>query len=241
MTTSARRTFVLVHGAWHGGWCWRDVGDALRAEGHRVFTPTLTGLGERTHLLSAETDLMQHVDDVVQVLEFEELDEVVLVGHSYAGPVITGVADRVAGRLSRLVYLDAAVYDDGEALVDVLPAQMTADRRAEVIDVDGVLCSPTPTAARFGVDDPGKAAWVERHLVPQPLACSTRKLELANPVANGLPADYIVCTVGLYAHFESSRQKARACGFSMHEIATGHDAMVTMPADLTAMLMDIAR
>src|SRR5215831_5722049 len=114
-------TFVLVHGAWHGGWCWKKVTPLLRAAGHEVYTPTLTGLGERVHLASPKVDLTTHIQDVVNVLDYEDLHEVVLVGHSYGGVVIAGVADRVPSRVGHLVYLDAGVPHNGEGYLDLLP------------------------------------------------------------------------------------------------------------------------
>jgi pimeloyl-ACP methyl ester carboxylesterase len=116
--------FVLVHGAWHGGWCWKKVAPLLRAAGHDVFTPTLTGLGERVHLLASEIDLATHVDDVLGVLEYEDLTNVVLVGHSYGGMVISGVAERAGSRLARLVYLDAFLPENGKALRDYAPGEV---------------------------------------------------------------------------------------------------------------------
>src|SRR5690348_13524991 len=118
---------VLVHGGWIGGWCWQRVTPLLVAARHRVYTPTLTGLGERAHLLTQEIDLSTHIQDVVGLIECEELENVVLVGQSYAGMVITGVADRMAARLSRLVYLDAFVPQDGQCLADLVPAEVMAN------------------------------------------------------------------------------------------------------------------
>src|SRR5215211_1043953 len=116
-------TFVLVAGAWHGGWCWRKVTPLLRAAGHEVFAPTLTGLGERSHLAHPDVGLTTHIQDIVNLLEYEDLNDVVLVGHSYSGMVITGVAEQVPGRLAHLVYLDAFVPENGQALVDLLPPE----------------------------------------------------------------------------------------------------------------------
>ena len=120
-------TYLLVHGAWHGGWCWRRVTDILRAEGHTVFTPTLTGLGERAHLARPEIDLETHISDVLGVLDAEELDDVILCGHSYGGMVITGVADRLPGRIKALVYLDAFVPEHGESVIDLYAGPRQAD------------------------------------------------------------------------------------------------------------------
>src|SRR5262245_14863398 len=116
-------TFVLVHGAWHGGWCWQRVSPLLRARGHEVFAPTLTGLGERSHLLTREIGLETHVADVVNAIRWEDLTDVVLCGHSYGGMVISGAADRMADRVRSLVYLDAFVPADGQSIFDFMTAE----------------------------------------------------------------------------------------------------------------------
>ena len=116
MTTSARKTFVLVHGAWHGAWCWRRVSDLLEGKGHKVFTPTLTGLGERSHLLRQGIDVSTHVTDVVNLMKWERLSDVVLCGHSYGGMVVSGVAEQMADKIGSIVFLDAFVPDDGDSM-----------------------------------------------------------------------------------------------------------------------------
>ena len=116
-------TFVLVHPAWLGGWCWRKVTPLLRARGHEVFTPTLTGLGERSHLAKRDIGLETHIQDVVNVLEYEDLSRVILVANSSGGVVITGVADRLPERIARLVYVDAFVPEDGQSLLDIIPPE----------------------------------------------------------------------------------------------------------------------
>jgi len=118
-------TFVLADGAWHGGWCWRRVASLLRAAGHGVYTPTLTGLGERAHLVGRHVDLDTHIADVRGVLQCEELSNVVLCGHSYGGMVISGVAESAPNALRSLVYLDAFVPADGQCLLDFIPAEQT--------------------------------------------------------------------------------------------------------------------
>src|SRR5215217_4445865 len=154
--------FVLVHGGWHGGWCWRKLLPHLVAAGHTAFTPTLTGLGERAHLLSPAIRLETHIQDVLGVMAFEDLRDVVLVGHSMAGTVITGVAGRAADRLGHLVYLDASVPRDGESDVDcVRPGERAwLEGRAAV---DGWAIAP-PVAEPFGITDEADAAWVAGHL-----------------------------------------------------------------------------
>src|SRR5206468_6812914 len=128
---------VLVHGAWHGGWCWVRVADRLRAAGNTVFTPTLTGLGERSHLISALVNLDTHINDVIQLIEYEELNDVVLVGHSYAGTIIAGVADRIAPRLRRLIFLDSQLIDQGKSLFDSLPKEMVETRLKAIRESGG--------------------------------------------------------------------------------------------------------
>src|SRR5262249_37605119 len=124
-------TFVLVHGAWHGSWCWKRVREALRARGHVVFTPTLTGVGERPHLLAPDINLDTHIEDVANLIRLEELTDVVLCGHSYGGCVIGGVVDRVPERIGALVYLDAFILENGQSLHDTLPP----DQRAVQVDL----------------------------------------------------------------------------------------------------------
>ena len=141
-------TYVLVHGGGHGGWCWQRLAPLLRAEGHDVHTPTLTGLGERSHLVRPETDLDTHVTDVAAVLEYEDLTDVILVGHSYGGMVITGTADRVPDRIAQIVYLDAASPRDGQSLVDVAPALMDFARSdSRVVDGVDLVLWPSPDLA----------------------------------------------------------------------------------------------
>ena len=235
------RTFVLLHGAFHGGWCWTRVAGELGRRGHRVFTPTQTGLGERRHLLSPAVTLETFIDDLVNVLEFEELEETVLVGHSFAGPVITAAADRVPERIRQLVYPDSGVIGDGEAPFDFLPPAVVAARTREARETSGGLSIPAPPPRAFGVPDGPDAEWVARHLTPHPFATFTDRLRLANPPGNGLRRTYLCCTDPIYAPLEAARQRVKGeQGWEWREIATGHDAMVTMPETLARMLLEIA-
>ncbi|HUH41378.1 MAG TPA: alpha/beta fold hydrolase, partial [Castellaniella sp.] len=138
-------TYVLVHGAWHGGWCWARVAGPLRRQGHRVLTPTLTGLGERCHLLSPRITLETFIQDIVHVLNFEDLSEVILVGHSFAGLVISGVADRVPQRIRQLVYLDAFLMDPGKSVFDTLAPDLVA-RLRDAAATTGALAIPRPAS-----------------------------------------------------------------------------------------------
>ena len=235
-----RKTFVLVHGAWHGGWCWRDVAAILRARGHAVTTPTQTGLGERAHLLSRAIDLATFVTDIETHILFEDLADVVLVGHSFAGPVISGVADRIPEGLSRLIYLDAQVLESGETPMSRMPEDIAAERIRQAEESSGGLSLPAPPASVFGVRDPHQTAWVESRLTPHPMRTYHCALTLSNSCGNGLPADYIVCTDPIYQPLQSARERARQAGWPMHELPTGHDAMVTEPGATADLLEAIA-
>ena len=168
-------TFVLVHGAWHGGWCWQRVADRLRRGGHSVFTPTLTGLGERSHLLRAGIDLKTHIADVVNVMKWEQLTDVVLCGHSYGGFVISGVAEAMPSEIRSIVFLDAFVPRDGETVRD-----LTGPAVQEAIGVAlqrGDLAIPPRAAEAFGVNAADRA-WVDRLCVGQPVGTFTEKIAL---------------------------------------------------------------
>ena len=228
-------TFVLVHGAWHGGWCWKRVTPLLRAAGHEVYAPTLTGLGERAHLLSREVDLDTHTTDIVNVLEYEELTDVILVGHSYAGLVIPGVAHRLPGRVAHLVYLDAFVPRDGQCLLDLNPGAAAQQARVRE-EGDGWRLTPSP-GARFGVTDEADGAWLASRIGPQPYATFTQPVRLGDTAPPA--ATYIFCSQpGGFRRF--AEQVRDAPGWRYRELATGHDAMVTQPRELTDLLLEVA-
>lgn len=232
------RNFVLVHGAWHGGWCWARVRDRLAAAGHRVFTPTLTGLGERRHLMSRAIDLDTHIADVVNLLEAEELSDVVLVGHSYAGAVTPGVVDRAPGRIAQLILLDALMLDFGEAAIDMAPPDAAAARRAQVAREGEGYMMPAPAASVFGVSDPADVAWVARRLTPHPFATYTQTLARRGAGLGAVPRAYIDCVAPALQTINPSRVRVRAKPeWRVLELATGHDAMVTAPQELSEMLM----
>jgi pimeloyl-ACP methyl ester carboxylesterase len=236
-----RRHFVLVHGAWHGGWCWVRVAERLRAAGHVVHTPTLTGLGERSHLISPLITLDTHVTDVANVIEFEELEQVVLVGHSYAGTIISGVADRIAPRLSRLVYLDSQFLDPGKSLFDLLPREVVEQRLQAIRQNGGGVGAAGIPPAAFGVRDPADAAWVARRLTLQPVGTYSHRFHLNAPMGNGVPKTYIDCTVDPIATLAPMKARVRAePGWTVRTLATGHDAMITAPGPLADMLLEIA-
>jgi pimeloyl-ACP methyl ester carboxylesterase len=233
---ASSKTYVLVHGAWHGGWCWSKVAAILRSRGHSVFTPTQTGLGERSHLLSKSITLDVFVEDIANVLRWEDLKDVVLVGHSFGGSAISGVADRMRDRVRQLVYLDAVTLGNGQSPFSMLPKEIVEVRTKAAQESSGGLSLPVPKAAAFGVTDQQQTAWVESHLTPHPLATYTSPLRLANKVGNDVPATYIVCVEPIYGPLQSSRDWVRAAGWKTVEIRCGHDAMVIAPDRLADML-----
>ena len=240
--TRVRRTdatsFVLVHGGWHGGWCWDRVAPLLRDAGHEIHAPTLTGLGERTHLLDPRIGLETHVRDVVGILESENLREVVLVGHSYGGMVISGVADLAIARLARLVYLDAFVPGEGQALFDLLPPERRDLYRQGAREWGEGWRVPPPPPHALGVTDEAEAGWLAAKLTPQPLRTFEQPVRLTNPAV--LPRTYIHCTTGpLVPSFAPFAAHARTePGWCYRELATGHDAMFTAPDELSGLLLE---
>jgi pimeloyl-ACP methyl ester carboxylesterase len=235
-------TYVLVHGGGHGGWCWARLAPHLRAAGHAVHTPTLTGLGERSHLVRPGIDLDLHIADVVAVLEYEDLHDVILVGHSYGGMVVTGVADRAGTRVGHLVYLDAATPVDGQSLVDVAPALMEFARR-DAREVDGVelVLWPGPDAGRFfGVTDEADLEWMQRRLTPQPWATFAQPLRLADEAAlRRIPRTDVVCVSELSSVEGTKAGRSRGAD-RVWEIEAGHDLMITEPRVVADMLLRLA-
>lgn len=234
--------FVLVHGGGHGGWCYSRVASRLRAAGHEVHAPSLTGLADRKHLLSADVDLDTHITDVVNLLEYEGLTDIVLVGHSYGGMVITGVADRATARIGHLVFLDAAHPSNGQSLADSAPALMESARQSmRVVDgVELVLFPDGPDVELLGVTDPDDLAWMVSKLTPHPWRCMTQKLRLADEFAvRRIHRTSINCTPVLAWRNEESRKRVTTADLVL-EIDTGHDLMITEPEAVANMLMEAA-
>ena len=236
MTGNIPRHFVLVHGLWHGGWCWEQVASILESRGHRVTAPTNTGLGQRSHLLSRDITVSTFVEDIVNVLIWSELRDVILVGHSFGGVPATGAADRAADRIAKLIYLDGAIFENGESMFGLLPADLLAERKKLVQESSGGLSLPVPSLDKLGITRPEEKAFLEGRLTPHPAGTLTTPLILKNPVGNNLPIDYIVCTAPLYQPAQVAHERARAKGWPMHELKTGHDAMVTAPAETADLL-----
>lgn len=228
-------TFVLVHGGFHGGWCWSRVAPVLRARGHTVLTPTQTGCGERSHLLSKAITLNTFVDDIAGVLRWEDLHDVVLVGHSFGGIAITGVADRMPQRIQQIIYLDALILQNGQCAFDLLEPALVQSR-LEAAQANGGVWIEPPPASFFGITEPEQLAFVQGRLTPHPLGTYTSPLKLRHPVGNGLPAVYVHCTEPLYGGLTLTRNWVKASGMRAVELATCHDAMVSAPAALADLL-----
>lgn len=226
--------FVLVQGAWHGAWCWQRVLPGLWRAGHRAFAVPLSGVGERAHQLSRDITLKTHADDVAAVIEAEELQRVVLVGHSYGGLVVTAVADRLAERIGHLVYLDAVVPRSGEAWSSTHAPETQAARRA-AIAATGVIPPADPSAYGLAGDE---AAWVARRQTPQPGGVYDDVLVFDEARVAALPRSFIDCTSPALPTIAVMRQRVRAePGWRVVEIATGHDPMVSAPEELLAALL----
>jgi pimeloyl-ACP methyl ester carboxylesterase len=231
-------TFVLLHGAWHGGWAWRKVEPYLRSAGHEVLTPTLTGVSDRAHLLSPAVGLDTHVTDVVSLLDAEGASDVVLVGHSYAGQVVTGVADRRPEALRRRVYLDAFVGNDGEAAIDLLPPQVAEHYRESVAGPGFGWLIPVRSLQALGVTDEADTEWLTARLTPHPWRTYTEPLALSGR-QDEVPAVFVECTDWMRV-FRAHSERAESAGWPVLSVPTGHEAMVTAPEALAKILIDAA-
>ena len=230
-------TFVLVHGAWSGAHTWRKVRPLLRSAGHEVFTPSLTGLGERIHLASPQVTLNTHVQDVVNMVRFEDLSDFVLLGYSYGGMVVTGALQHIADRVKHLVYLDAFVPKDGQSLYG-----LTGQSPAEDFGQNWLIA---PQPREF--DDPAEAAWAQARRVPQPRGCFTEPVHLAQPLEQyPFTRTYIKATLpprstGGSTAFWKAADHARSSGLWRYaEIETNHMVPNNKPQELAGLLLELA-
>jgi len=232
------RNFVLVHGAWHGGWCWVRVAERLQAQGHAVYRPTMTGLGERTHLMSANINLATHITDIVNVFNYERLTDVVLCGHSYGGMIISGVAEQVAPAIASIVFLDAFLPNDGDSVVAttsplVREATLAASAR-------GDITVPSRSAELFGVNEKDRA-WVDALVRPHPVATFTDKIALSGARERIARKTYIRASNNPNAGYDAALKQATADpSWRTYEVPCGHDVMVDMPERLTEILLEVA-
>jgi pimeloyl-ACP methyl ester carboxylesterase len=237
-------TFVLVHGAWCGGWVFRRLVPYLRDAGHEVYTPTLTGLGERVHLASPDIDLDTHITDIVNVLKYEDLRDVVLVGWSYGGTVITGVADRVPERVAQLIYLDARVPENGQTDYDLEPGgeAYIAEDAESATAAGSPGFAPIPVdGTRAHITEEALQAWVLDGFTPHPLATWTQPIHLGNPAANAIPRAFIFCTEDRNPDMPDSIYLDRVRSdpaWRYREMTANHSAPITRPRETAAALLE---
>jgi pimeloyl-ACP methyl ester carboxylesterase len=232
-------TFVLVHGAWQGGWVWDRVTPLLRAHGHEVHAPTLTGVGDRAHLMTPQVGLDTHITDVVATIRTQRLSEVILVGHSYGGQVIAGVASALPGALARLVYLDAFVPHDGESATQQQPETIARHYSESVIERGFGWLLPTRSLEVLGVSDPVDVEWLGALMVPHPYKGFNDPVRVTQE-ALAIPSTFIE-SVDWMRVFQSARERAQSRGWPVHELHTGHQSMTTAPHELAELLDQIAR
>jgi len=232
-------TYVLVHGAWRGSWIWKRVRRMLQAQGHEVFTTTHTGVADRSHVSSPSVNLDTHIADVGNLLRWEELSDVILVGHSYGGCVVSGVADRAPERIGALVYLDAFVLEDGQCLNDMLPPEVRSARIAEANEVGDGWRLPPISAEEFNVN-PEDRDWVNRQSTMQSLACFEQPLRLTGALRQITNVTYILASDWSPSPFPQFYEKAKARGWKTTTIHCGHDVMLDRPAELTRELLAVS-
>jgi pimeloyl-ACP methyl ester carboxylesterase len=232
------KTFVLVHGAWHGGWCWRRVSDLLEKKGHKVFSPTMTGLGERSHLLDAKINLATHVTDIVNVIKWESLNDIVLVGHSYAGIIISGVAEELREAIGSIVFLDAFVPENGDNLA-AKASQPVRESIAAAVEKGETVMKPV-SAAVFRVNEKDRG-WVDAMCTPHPLATFTDKITITGARERIAKKAYIRAKGYPSIPFDSAQERLKATdSWRIYEVPCGHDVMVDMPERLTEILLEVA-
>lgn len=244
-------TYLLIHGAFHGGWVWQRVTPLLEDAGHRVLAPSLVGLGDRAHLLNADVGLDTHVQDLVDLVTAEDLTDIVLVGHSYAGIVVTALADAVPERIAGLVYLDTFVPRDGEAVADIMPGMVQAFAAAAAATGDGwrvpPQTEPTGDGGLYGVTEEPDLSWLASMQTPQSLKTFQQPVRLTNPEAlEAIPVTHVHCSEGgedfkaMRAAMPRTLPPADLPADRLHVLPTGHDCMITMPRELAGCLITSA-
>lgn len=234
-------TFVLTHGGFHGGWCWSRVAANLRSRGHEVFAPTLTGLGERSHLLSPSVNLSTHITDVVNVLRWENLTQVILCGHSYGGMVITGVEDLERARIRTMIYVDAFVPKNGDSLLDLIPESIASTLFMDAMrHGEGFRMSVSP-ASIYGIEAENDRAWVDSLLTPHPFATCCERLRLSNLSPSSVKKVFIYADGRHGTALEALRDKlASLPDWTLKTIQCGHDIMIDRPVELADILAEEA-
>ncbi len=230
-------TFVLVPGMWHGGWSWKKVTPLLRATGHEVYVTTLTGVGERSHLRHPDIDMNTHIQDVVNVLEYEDLYGVMLVGHSLGGIMAPAVAERIPERLAHVINLDGEIPIDGKSTKEILPDLWSDFRHSAQASGDEWWASPPDWT--FGVTGTD-LEWMKSKLTAHPLKTWETPFSLTNQIARSIPRTFIHCTEGVsQEERENQERNCTQMGWQYRMLPTGHDAMITAPQELTKLLLEL--
>ena len=236
------RTFVLIHGAWHGGWCWGPVAGNLRAQGHKVYAPSLSGLADRSHLLSTSITLDTHIADIVNLFQWEEIENAVLVGHSYGGWPISGAAERLVGKIASIVYVDAFVPENGQRGMDLSSAQFRKALQEAI--ANGEAGRPVPDANVFKIVEPSNVRWVQSKMTPQPTFVSTSPIALTGARDRIARNAYIRATGYPQPAFDGYLAAAKADRswrtFELSARESGHDIMVDAPRRLAEILIDVS-
>ena len=234
-------TFVLIHGAWTGGWFWWRVANVLRDAGHRVVRPTLTGLGERAHLATKDVDLNLHIADVVNSLRYEDVNRVVLAGHGYGGTVLTGAADREPARIHHLVYVDAFTPENGQSTLGVAGPQLAARMQTAAKEKGEGWLVPMPfDLSEFGITAEVDTRWITHRLTPMPLKALEQQLKLTGGIPARLPRTCIHATRSNVPPFGEVAARARASGWRYKEVDTGYFSPVTDPKAVAQLLIECA-
>lgn len=231
-------TIVLVHGSWHGGWCWKKLLPYLREQHHEIYAPTLTGLGERNHLATNDTNLSTHVMDITNLLFYEDLTEVYLIGHSYGGAVISGVAEKVPNKIKRLVYLDACIPQNNQSIFDIMPGlEAVFKKRTQISQGKDWLVEPFDPK-NWGIIKEDDLQWIKSRLSPMPIHTHDEPIDIPNFEKSHISKSYIRCS-----EFVDTKSFARVAkgdkNWDYHEIKSGHDVMVIHPEQLAKIISSL--
>lgn len=241
MSTLTQPVFILIHGAWHGGWVWQTVAQTLRQQGYTVYTPTLTGLGERAHLLSDTITLDTFISDIINLIKWENLDNIILLGHSFGGTVITGVAEKIPDKIRQLVYLDGFILENGISTFDTLPENTVQKLKNSALTHCNGLALPAPSPKLLGYpNEQTVTEHITGLLTPHPIGTYASALSLHHPVGNYLPVTYIECNNPPYAPVDASKEFARKQpGWIIEKLDASHAAPYTHPQELVDLLVSV--
>lgn len=239
-------TFILIHGSWHNGSVWHRVENELKQSGFSAIAPTLLGFETIENPATKDVGLNKHIEQIIDLINTDNLNDVVLVGHSYSGLVISGVAEKVPERIAKLIYLDAFIPENGQSLFDIIGAESEQHYRGIAIDnkgkgkADGVQDAwllPSGTPQDYGVTDPQDVEWLKERMVYTPILTFEEAVSINNPKSQDIPRIFIRCTE--FPYLEPFEKKAKNLGWKTYEVHTGHDAMLTKPSEITYILIEV--